>query len=148
MSLTMDIPQNIQDMIDDFSFLDDWEDRYMHVIELGKALTPLSEAERNENTKVNGCVSQVWLVQDIKNEQGSPHLYFRGDSDAHIVKGLVAVVLTIFSGRTPQEIMAIDAKSILAKLGLQEHLTPQRSNGLHAMIDRIKRDAARTVEDT
>lgn len=141
----MDMPQNIQDMMDDFSFLDDWEDRYMHVIELGKSLAPLSDDERNANTKVNGCVSQVWLVLEVDNAGRNPVLKFRGDSDAHIVKGLVAVVLTIFSGRTAQEIVDIDAAAILSGLGLEEHLTPQRSNGLHAMIGRIKQDAARML---
>ncbi|PHQ59903.1 MAG: cysteine desulfuration protein SufE [Robiginitomaculum sp.] len=137
------MPQNIQDMMDDFSYLDDWEDRYMHVIELGKSLAPLSDEERNANTKVNGCVSQVWLVLNVeKDGDNNPVLNFRGDSDAHIVKGLVAVVLTVFSGRTAQEIVDIDAAAILSGLGLEEHLTPQRSNGLHAMIGRIKRDAA------
>jgi len=139
----MDMPQNIQDMMDDFSYLDDWEDRYMHVIELGKSLAPLSDEERNANTKVNGCVSQVWLVLNVeKDGDNNPVLNFRGDSDAHIVKGLVAVVLTVFSGRTAQEIVDIDAAALLSELGLEEHLTPQRSNGLHAMIGRIKRDAA------
>jgi len=113
----------------------------MHVIELGKSLAPLSGAERNTGTKVKGCVSQVWLVQDISDEK-PPIITYRGDSDAHIVKGLVAIVLTIFSGRTAQEITDINAGEILAKLGLEEHLTPQRSNGLHAMIARIKQDAA------
>jgi len=131
--------------MDDFSFLDDWEDRYMHVIELGKSLAPLSAAERNASTKVNGCVSQVWLVVEVEKNGNNPILNFRGDSDAHIVKGLVAVVLTIFSGRTAQEITDIDAAAILAGLGLEEHLTPQRSNGLHAMIGRIKRDAAQLL---
>ena len=140
MKFMSEYPQNIQDMIDDFSFLDDWEDRYMHVIELGKSLEPLADTERNADTKVNGCVSQVWLVLDVDTTAG-PTLNYRGDSDAHIVKGLVAVVLAIFSGRTAQEITDIDAKSILSGLGLEEHLTPQRSNGLHAMIDRIKHDA-------
>lgn len=114
----------------------------MHVIELGKALAPLTDAERNPETKVNGCVSQVWLVQEIDDQGNASVLNFRGDSDAHIVKGLVAVVLTLFSGRTAQEITDIDAAVILSRLGLEEHLTPQRSNGLHAMIARIKRDAA------
>jgi cysteine desulfuration protein SufE len=141
----MDMPQNIQDMMDDFSFLDDWEDRYMHVIELGRSLAPLSDDERNANTKVNGCVSQVWLVLEVDNAGRNPVLKFRGDSDAHIVKGLVAVALTIFSGRTAQEIVDIDAAAILSTLGLEEHLTPQRSNGLHAMIGRIKQDAARLL---
>ena len=132
------LPQNITDMIDDFAFLTDWEDRYMHVIDLGKQLTPLTDAERNAANKVKGCVSQVWLVSERDGET----LTFRGDSDAHIVKGLVAVALEIFSGRTPAEISTIDAGDILGKLGLQEHLSPQRSNGLNAMITRIKAEAA------
>ncbi len=138
----MKLPQNIQDMMDDFSYLDDWEDRYMHVIELGKSLAPLSDNERNAHTKVNGCVSQVWLVLETKDDNiNNPTLHYRGDSDAHIVKGLVAVVLTLFSARTAQEISDMNALAILSGLGLEEHLTPQRSNGLHAMVKRIKQDA-------
>ncbi|HHI88462.1 MAG TPA: SufE family protein [Hellea balneolensis] len=133
---------DIDELIADFAFLEDWEDRYMHVIELGKGLAPLSDAERNANTKVKGCVSQVWLVTEVSDEQ-PPRLFFRGDSDAHIVKGLVAIVLMIFSGRTAQEILEIDARDILARLGLQEHLSPQRANGLMAMIERIKSEAER-----
>ncbi len=140
----MDSTHNIDDLIEDFSFLDDWEDRYMHVIELGKTLAPLTDAERNTLTKVKGCVSQVWLIQEISDDS-PPVVTYRGDSDAHIVKGLVAIVLKIFSGRTAQEINDIDAAKILAKLGLEEHLTPQRSNGLHAMIARIKQDAAKLL---
>lgn len=133
----MTVPENIQNMIDDFAFLTDWEDRYMHVIDMGKSLPPLSESERSDQTKVKGCVSQVWLVTDVSSDT-PPTLSFRGDSDAHIVKGLVAVVLEIFSARTPQEILALNETEILSKLGLDEHLSPQRSNGLRAMIDRIK----------
>ncbi len=133
---------DIDELIDDFAFLDDWEDRYMHVIELGKALAPLKDEERNANTKVKGCVSQVWLVTETTDET-PPRLVFRGDSDAHIVKGLVAIVLMIYSGRTADEILDIDAEAILAKLGLQEHLSPQRANGLRAMIDRIRREAGK-----
>ena len=133
------LPENIQSMIEDFSFLTDWEDRYTHVIDLGRQLPPLTEAERNPATKVNGCVSQVWLVSDKVDDT----LVFRGDSDAHIVKGLVAVALEIFSGRTPAEIEALDAEAILAKLDLSEHLSPQRSNGLKAMIARIRSEAER-----
>ncbi len=137
----MTYTQNIDDLIADFSYLDDWEDRYMHVIELGKSLAPLRAGEHNSDTKVKGCVSQVWLVQDISDDT-PPVITYRGDSDAHIVKGLVAIVLAIFSGRTAQEIVDTDAGEILAKLRLEEHLTPQRSNGLHAMINRIQQDAA------
>lgn len=131
------LPENIQEMIEDFAFLEDWEDRYTHVIDMGKRLAPLDAAERNPATKVNGCVSQVWLVSEFEGGL----LTFRGDSDAHIVKGLVAVTLAIFSGRRPQAILALDAPAILEKLDLAEHLSPQRSNGLKAMIARIKSEA-------
>ena len=134
----MTYPANIQDMIDDFAFLDDWEDRYMHVIDLGKGLPPLPDAARTEENKVKGCASQVWLVSDKTGEIWT----FAGDSDAHIVKGLVAIVLEIFSGRSAAEITALDANEILSKLGLAEHLSAQRSNGLAAMIGRIKAEAA------
>lgn len=132
------MPQNIQDMIDDFEFLTDWEDRYTHVIDLGKHLDPLMPSEKTPETKVKGCVSQVWVV----TENNGDILTFRGDSDAHIVKGLVAVVLEIYSGRTAKEILALDAAAILEKLGLEEHLSPQRANGLKAMIARIRAEAA------
>jgi len=131
------LPDNITEMIDDFAFLTDWEDRYMHVIDLGKALAPLTDAEKSPANKVKGCVSQVWLVSERQGDR----LMYRGDSDAHIVKGLVAIALEIFSGRTAADITAIDAGEILARLGLQEHLSPQRSNGLNAMIARIKAEA-------
>lgn len=144
MSPVMAYTQNIQDMIDDFAFLDDWEDRYMHVIEMGKALPSLSEIEHCANNKVNGCVSQVWLVTHVSDTQ-TPVLSYRGDSDAHIVKGLVAIVITIFSGLSPQDIVAIDAKSILNQLGLSEHLSMQRSNGLSAMIARIQGEAQKML---
>lgn len=139
MSSASQLPENIQSMIDDFSFLTDWEDRYTHVIDMGRQLPPLEAAERNPATKVNGCVSQVWLVSDRAGDT----LVFRGDSDAHIVKGLVAVALEIFSGRKPAEILTLDAEAILGKLDLSEHLSPQRSNGLKAMIARIKSEAQR-----
>ena len=135
----MDLPDNIQDMLDDFEFLTDWEDRYMHVIDMGKQMPLLSPEERNDVTRVKGCVSQVWLVSKFDPNTG--YLSFRGESDAHIVKGLVAIVLTLFSDRTPKDILAIDAEPILAQLGLSEHLSIQRSNGLRAMIDRIKAEA-------
>ncbi len=130
-------PDNVNDMVEDFTFLDDWEDRYMHVIDMGKALPPLSANEKSDVNKVKGCVSQVWLITEKKDGK----LSFRGDSDAHIVKGLVAIVLQIYSGRTPTEIQTLDAEPILMELGLAEHLSPQRSNGLRAMILRIKQEA-------
>ena len=133
----MTYPSNIQDMIDDFDFLDDWEDRYMHVIDLGKGLPPLPPEAKTDQHKVKGCASQVWLISQKKGGIWT----FSGDSDAHIVKGLVAIVLEIFSGRTAAEIAALDANAILSKLGLAEHLSAQRSNGLAAMIGRIKAEA-------
>jgi len=136
----MSYPQDIQDMIDDFAFLSDWEERYMHVIDLGKALPPLSDTEKTNANKVKGCVSQVWLISERDGET-DPVLTFRGDSDAHIVKGLVAVTLQIFSGRKASKIQELDASAILKELDLEEHLSPQRSNGLKAMIGRIKAEA-------
>jgi len=132
-----DYPDDIQDLIDDFAFLEDWEARYMHVIDMGKSMPPLSTDEKVDIHKVKGCVSQVWLVSDTKDGK----LIFRGDSDAHIVKGLVAVVLRIFSNRMPEQITTINANEILKLLELDEHLSPQRSNGLKAMIERIQSQA-------
>ncbi len=136
----MTLPQNIRDMIDDFAFLDDWQDRYMHVIDMGKQLAPLPEGSKTEINKVKGCVSQVWLLTAF--DESSKTLTFQGDSDAHIVKGLVAIVLQIYSGRTPSEIKDLDAEPILSELGLAEHLSLQRSNGLRAMIGRIQAEAS------
>ncbi len=135
----MSLPANIQDMIDDFAFLTDWEDRYTHVIDMGRNLAPLLPSEKIEANKVKGCVSQVWLVTEQDDDKV---LKFRGDSDAHIVKGLVAVVLQIYDGRTPPEALSLEPTSILSQLGLSEHLSPQRSNGLNAMIKRIRAIAA------
>jgi len=136
----MTLPPDIQEMIDDFAFLSDWEERYTHVIDMGKNLAPLEPSEKNIASKVKGCVSQVWLVSDHSRE-ADPIITFRGDSDAHIVKGLVAVTLKIFSGRRASVIHSLDASAILKQLELDEHLSPQRSNGLKAMIGRIKAEA-------
>lgn len=124
---------------DNFEFLNDWEDRYRYVIELGRTLEPLNDDERNENAKVLGCASQVWLVRDAPDETGA--LHFRGDSDAHIVRGLVAIVLALYNGRTSGDALEIDALDRMAVLGLDEHLSPQRSNGLRSMIERIRQEA-------
>lgn len=136
----------IDDIVDNFDFLDDWEDRYRYVIELGKLLEPISEDERSAANKVEGCVSQVWLVLSHASDQeaqGSNVLTYRGDSDALIVKGLVAILVALFTGKSAAEITATDALAVFDKIGLREHLTPQRSNGLVAMVERVKRDAAR-----
>ena len=136
----MSYPEHIQDLIDDFTFMDDWEERYMHVIDLGKDLQPLAAEERNDSTRVKGCVSQVWLVRD-DNAEAPDKIFYRGDSDAHIVKGLVAITISIFSNQTARDILNIDIEEIMKQLGLAEHLSQQRSNGLKAMIGRIQQDA-------
>ncbi len=129
---------NADDLIADFEFLDNWEDRYRHVIELGKKLPPFPEAERNDLNKVQGCASQVWLISHVKETPSGPLLEFEGDSDAHIVRGLVAVLLMLVSGRTPKEIMETDILGVFRQIGLEGHLTPQRSNGLRSMVERIR----------
>jgi len=139
LNASMNLPDNIAEMIEDFEFLTDWEDRYMHVIDMGKQLPPLPDALKVDANKVKGCVSQVWLMTNYDETENL--LTFAGDSDAHIVKGLVAIVMEIFSGRTPQTIQELEAEPILAELGLSEHLSPQRSNGLRAMVQRIKAEA-------
>lgn len=136
----------IDDILADFELLDDWEDRYRYVIELGKELPPLPPEDHTEANKVHGCVSQVWLKVDPRADEADPsltRLYYKGDSDAMIVKGLIAILLALYSGKTKDEILAINAEDMLARLGLQEHLTPQRSNGLASMVNRIRTDAAR-----
>ena len=134
----------IDDIETDFELLDDWEDRYRYLIELGRQLPPLPDGAQNDESKVRGCVSQVWLVSDVIAET-PPRLTFFGDSDAHIVKGLVAIAMALFSGRTADEIEQIDAEARFSRLGLQEHLTPQRSNGLRSMVSRIKDDARKAA---
>ena len=130
-------PLAIDEIVDGFAFLDSWDDRYGYLIELGRMLKPLHEDEMNAETKVQGCVSQVWLVSGERNGA----LWFRGASDAHIVRGLVAIALTLFSGRKPSEILATDEGETFRAIGLDEHLTPQRANGLKAMVQRIKATA-------
>lgn len=129
------------DIRETFGLLDSWEDRYRYVIDLGKDLAPLPDSARTEDNKVRGCASQVWVETIKRDDADGPHLEFRGDSDAHIVKGLVALILAIYSGKTPDAILNVDALSIFRELGLAEHLTPQRSNGVRSMVERIRRDA-------
>jgi len=133
-------PQAFAEIEENLAFLDDWEDRYRYLIELGQALPPLAPAERNAANKVTGCVSQVWLV----SERDGPALRYRGESDALIVRGLVAVLIALYSGRTAKEVAETDAIAVLDAMGLREHLTTQRSNGLVAMVNRI-RDEARAL---
>jgi cysteine desulfuration protein SufE len=132
-----DLSKDIDALIDEFDFLGDWEERYRYLIELGQGLSPLPEAERTDDTKVKGCVSQVWVV--LGDDDGK--LILRGDSDAHIVKGLVALMSRLYSGRTPHEALSIDPKDVLSRIGLSEHLSPQRSNGLASMIAKVRREA-------
>lgn len=133
--------QTVKDIIADFDLLDEWEDRYRYVIELGKKLEPLPDAERNAQNKVRGCASQVWLATRVEDEDGKARLFFRGDSDAMIVRGLVAIVIALFDGRTADEILKTDAEAVFGQLDLRAHLTAQRSNGLRALVDRIRADA-------
>jgi cysteine desulfuration protein SufE len=132
----------LAELADEFEMLGDWEERYRHVIDLGKELSPLADDERSEPNKVRGCASQVWL---ISGSQEDGRLCFRGDSDAHIVRGLIAILLRLYSGRNAVDILAFDAQAALARLGLTEALSRQRSNGLASMVERIRRDAAGAV---
>lgn len=127
------------DIAADFGFIDDWDEKYRYLIDLGRRLEPLADDEHSEEHRVRGCASQVWLVFD---QTAGDAVRFRGDSDAAIVKGLVALMISLFSGRTKSEITALDAEAKLAEIDLQEHITPQRSNGVVSMIKRIKSEAA------
>ena len=135
----------IEGITEDFGFLDDWEDRYRYVIELGRKLDPLDESARNAANKVQGCASQVWIDTKVSGPQDNPQLDFVGDSDALIVKGLIAIVFALLSGRPAREILATNAQAVLDSLGLKDHLTPQRSNGLASMVARIRADAQRAL---
>jgi cysteine desulfuration protein SufE len=132
----------MQDLEDEFAFLDDWEDRYRHVIEMGKALPGLDDAQKNPDTKINGCVSQVWLLAH-KNSDGT--FSFSGDSDAHIVRGLVAVLFRLIEAKTADEILQLDAVGFFNRIGLSDNLSPQRANGLVSMIKRVERLARESL---
>ncbi len=136
----------IDEIIDNFEFLDDWDDRYRYLIELGRELEPLPEEAHNDANKVRGCASQVWLQTEVRRSaNGEPELHFLGDSDAHIVRGLVALTLAFFSGRAARDIMEADAQKLFSSLGFEHHLTPQRSNGLRSMVERIRADARQAL---
>jgi cysteine desulfuration protein SufE len=138
----------IREIIENFSVLDDWDDRYRYLIELGRELPPLPEAAHNEANKVRGCASQVWLDTDVRaNGADGPVLTFEGDSDAHIVRGLIAILFSMFSGQHAKDILAADALATFERLGLREHLTPQRSNGFRSMVERIRSDARAALTD-
>lgn len=137
---------NLDQIIENFNYLDDWEDRYRYLIELGKSLEPLEDAAHNDQNKVLGCASQVWLQTSVgKDTSGEPVLNLKGDSDAHIVRGLVALILALYSGQPAAKILDTDAQELFQSLGLSAHLTPQRTNGVRSMVERIKRDARSAV---
>jgi len=139
---------SIDDIKDNFELLEDWDDRYRYVIELGRTLAPMPEEEHSAANKVNGCASQVWLSRQVaRSDKGEPVLTYLGDSDAHIVRGLIAILLALWSGRTAKHILATDPIEAFNELGFKEHLTPQRSNGLRSMVERIRRDAEETLAE-
>jgi cysteine desulfuration protein SufE len=145
----------IDEITENFSLLDDWDDRYRYLIELGRSLEPVSEKARTEANKVPGCASQVWLVTAVEanaveangagHDTDGPVVRFTGDSDAHLVRGLIAILLAACSGKPAGQILAMDVLALFDRLGLRDHLTPQRSNGFKAMAGRIRDDARRAL---
>jgi cysteine desulfuration protein SufE len=132
----------IEEIVENFGLLDEWDDRYRYVIELGRTLTPLPDEAHVDANKVQGCASQVWLLTDIKpNGASGPILTFQGDSDAHIVRGLIAILFALYSGKSARDILTIDSLALFDRIGLRENLTPQRSNGLRSMVERIRAEA-------
>ena len=137
----------IDDIVENFTLLEEWDDSYRYVIELGRALPPLAESAHTEAHKVQGCASQVWLLTHVKPGGATgPILTFEGDSDAHIVRGLVAILLALYSGKGAREILQTDALALFDRIGLRENLTPQRSNGLRSMVERIRAEANAALE--
>lgn len=135
------IAPSIAEIIENFSLLEEWDERYRYVIELGRTLGTFPDSARNDANKVPGCVSQVWLATSVQRHGGEPVLTFIGDSDAHIVRGLVAILIAMLSDRPAGEIVAADPIAVFEQLGLREHLTPQRSNGFRSMVTRMRADA-------
>jgi len=135
-----------EEIADDFAFLDDWEDRYRYVIELGKAMPPLDDALRSPATKVEGCASQVWIVPRLTGEGPGARFDFDGESDAMIVRGLIAVLHALYAGLNPAAVLAVDAQGELGRLGLDQHLSSQRSNGLRGMVGRIRALAGQALD--
>lgn len=131
-----------EDIAETFDFLDDWEDRYRHVIELGKAMPAMDAAVKVPATKVEGCASQVWMLPRIEGQGTQARFDFEGESDALIVRGLIAILHALYSGLTAEQVLAVNASAELGRLGLDEHLSQQRSNGLRAMVERIRLLAA------
>lgn len=136
----------IDDIRDNFALLEEWDDRYRYVIELGRTLEPMPDEDHSAANKVQGCASQVWLTKTVdRSNSKEPVLNFKGDSDAHIVRGLIAILLTLQSGKSARDIVASDPIAVFDELGFREHLTPQRSNGLRAMVERIRNDARESL---
>jgi cysteine desulfuration protein SufE len=136
--------QTFEQIEEDFEYLDDWEDRYRYVIEIGRELPDMPDRDKSDANKVQGCVSQVWLTTSVKDPHSEdPVLNYQGDSDAHIVRGLVAIALAAYSGKRASVILGLDENDVFSRLGLIENITPQRANGLRALVRRIKQEAAR-----
>lgn len=140
------MPESFEEIAETFEFIDEWEERYRYVIELGKAFEPMDPALQIPATKVDGCASQVWIAPEVSGSGDSTRISFKGASDAMIVQGLIAILHALFNGKTAKEILEIDAQQKFATLGLDQHLSAQRSNGLKAMIARIREIAARATE--
>jgi len=138
--------ETFEDIAENFEFIDEWEDRYRYVIELGKAMTPMDPSLQIPATKVDGCASQVWIAPDIKGEGAEARITFTGASDAMIVQGLIAVLHALYNDKAPKDILAIDPETVLGRLGLDQHLSSQRSNGLKAMVTRIRDIATKVLE--
>jgi len=133
---------DIEEIVENFEYLDDWEDRYRYIIDLGRGLPLMDKSDKNDGTKVQGCMSQVWMVSRVHHESAPPTITFLADSDAHIVKGLIAILLAIYSGKTPRQIVEFDIEDAFRRLGLDQHLSPNRRNGFYAMVERIREAAA------
>ncbi|MCC2650146.1 MAG: cysteine desufuration protein SufE [Microvirga sp.] len=138
----------IDEIVSNFELLDEWEERYRYLIELGRLMEPLPDEAHSDINKVQGCASQVWLQTDVKSPRGQPVLHLLGDSDAHIVRGLVALLISLYDGKTASEALSTDALGLFKELGLSEHLTPQRSNGVRSMVERIRRDAQMALAES
>lgn len=135
--------ETIEELADNFSLFDEWEDKYGYIVDLGRRMDALTDAEKGDETKVQGCMSQVWIKPEVDDSQTPPRLRFRGDSDAHIVKGLIALLLKVYSDRTAEEILSVDPKDMMERLELESHISPNRRNGLVSMIETIRGYAAR-----
>lgn len=131
------------ELVENFALFDDWEERYKYLIDLGRDMPPLDDAEKTEANRVYGCTSTVWLViEPVRDDNGSLRVTFRGESDAHIVNGLIAVLRIIYGGRTVEDAAGLDVAGIFEQLGLESHLSPNRRSGFFAMVERIRNTAA------